>query len=208
METERHTCLFSFAWLAQIGPRYLRRRSHRRVRIVGWICDGLLDDSRHLLCCGDSARTGGVPILDQDAVSRMQHWLDSLSSQNPTMTDLWWFLPFGFILTVLIESPVLWIGLPKLPFHRKLWFGFWLTACTYPVVVLVLPALMGGCSRGMYLLIAETFAPIAECWIFWIALRGKMDFARRDWIVSFATIVVANLASFIIGEVLWINGFI
>jgi len=35
-----------------------------------------------------------------------------------------------------------------------------------------------------------------------------MDFARRDWIVSFATIVVANLASFIIGEVLWINGFI
>ena len=135
----------------------------------------------------------------------MQHWLDSLSMQTPKMTDLWWFLPFGFVLTVLIESPILWIGLPKLPFHRKLWIGFWLTACTYPVVVLVLPALMVGLSRGIYLLIAETFAPIAECCIFGIALRGTIDFARRDWIASFATIVVANLASFIIGEVLWIN---
>lgn len=208
MEAERDTGLFSFAWLAQIGPKHLRRRSDRRLRVVGWICDGLLDDSRHLLCRSDSARTGGVPISDQDVVSRMQYWLDSLSLQNPTMTDLWWFLPFGFILTVLIESPILWIGLPKLPFHRKLWFGVWLTACTYPVVVLVLPALMVGFSRGVYLLIAESFAPLAECCIFWLALRGTIDFARRDWIASFATIVVANLASFVIGENIWINGVI
>jgi hypothetical protein len=134
----------------------------------------------------------------------MQRWIDSLSMQNPTMSSLWWFLPFGYVLTILVESPVLWLFLPKLTIKQRLWNGVWLTACTYPIVVLVLPALMSECSRGAYLLIAETFAPIAECGLFWLAIRGTHAFDRRDWLVSFGTIVVANLASFAVGEMLWL----
>ena len=137
----------------------------------------------------------------------MQSWIDSLSLQNPPTADLWRFLPFGYVLTVLVESPFLWIFLPKLSFRQRLWNGIWLTACTYPIVVLVLPSLMVGYSRGQYLLIAETFAPLAECCVFWLAMKGAHELSRRDWALSFATITAANLASFAIGEALWINGF-
>ena len=138
----------------------------------------------------------------------MQTWIDSLSMQNPTVGNLWQFLPQGYVLTILIESPFLWMLLPKLLFSQRLWFGLWLTACTYPIVVLVLPTVMDGFSRGAYLLVAETFAPLAECCLFWLTVRGKHDFTRRDWIVSFTTITIANLASFAIGEVLWVTGVI
>ena len=136
----------------------------------------------------------------------MQNWIDSISMQNPPINELWRFLPFGFVLTVLIETPVLLLLLAKLTLKQRLWNGVWLTACTYPIVVLVLPALMAEYSRGVYLLIAETFAPIAECWVFWLAMQGKHEFKRRDWMISFTAIGVANLASFIVGEILWSNG--
>lgn len=136
----------------------------------------------------------------------MQYWIDSLALQNPSSTYLWRFLPFGFLLTVLVESPFLWFLLPKLNFGQRLWNGIWLTACTYPIVVLVLPSLLVGCSRGFYLLIAETFAPIAECCVFWLAMNGAYEFSRRDWTISFATIIAANLASFAVGEFLWVSG--
>ena len=55
-------------------------------------------------------------------------------------------------------------------------------------------------------MIAETFAPLAECCVFWLAMHGKVEFKKRDWIISFATITVANLTSFALGEILWISG--
>jgi hypothetical protein len=66
---------------------------------------------------------------------------------------------------------------------------------------------MGQCSRGSYLLVAESFAPIAECWIFWMAGFGTRKFERCDWMQSFAAIIAANLTSFALGEILWTNGF-
>ncbi len=115
---------------------------------------------------------------------------------------LWYFLPVGYLLTILVETPVLLVGLtPKLSAKQRLACGAWLTACTYPIVVLVFPALLEDSSRATYLFVAETFAPVAECLIFWLAFRGKGIFERRDWLRSFAAIVVANLASFGIGEV-------
>lgn len=137
----------------------------------------------------------------------MQSWIESLSMHNPPPSDLWRFLPFGFLLTVLIESPILWLLLPKLTNLQRGWTGVWLTACTYPIVVLVLPTLMVSASRGIYLLVAESFAPIAECWIFWVAGLGTREFERRDWVQSFAAITAANVASFAFGEILWVNGF-
>lgn len=116
--------------------------------------------------------------------------------------ELWYFLPFGYLLTILIETPILVVGLaPKLNSKQKLLCGVWLTACTYPVVVLVLPTLMFGFERWQYLALAETFAPVGECIIFWLVFRMKDLLEMTDWVRSFAAIVAANLASFGVGEI-------
>jgi hypothetical protein len=115
--------------------------------------------------------------------------------------DLWRFLLFGYILTVAVETPVLLLLLSK--HHapgRRLFAGLWLTACTYPVVVLVLPLVFEGSSRALYLAVAETFAPAAECALFYFAFGGKGGDGVR-W-RDFGTIVAANLLSFLAGEVL------
>jgi hypothetical protein len=116
-------------------------------------------------------------------------------------TELWYFLPFGYLLTILIETPILIFGLsPKLTFKQKLLCGVWLTACSYPIVVLVLPTVMVGFERWQYLAVAEVFAPVAECVIFWLAFRTKGLLDKGDWTRSLAAIAVANLASFGVGE--------
>ncbi|MBP6003382.1 MAG: hypothetical protein KA746_08125 [Pyrinomonadaceae bacterium] len=123
--------------------------------------------------------------------------------QNLPLGDLWAFLPFGYLLTILIETPVLLFGLsPKLTVRQKLLCGIWLTACTYPIVVLVLPAIFFDQSRELYLLVAEVFAPVAECVLFWVAFRGKGLLETGDWIRCMIAIVIANLASFGIGEII------
>jgi hypothetical protein len=126
---------------------------------------------------------------------------ESLANISPDY--LWYFLPLGYITTVFIETIILiFLFPPKLSLKQKILFGIWLTACTYPIVVLVLPPLLMETSRALYLLVAETFAPVGECLFFWLAFRGKEDFEQKDWIRSFIAIIVANLASFGIGEIL------
>ena len=112
--------------------------------------------------------------------------------------ELWQFLPVGYLLTIAIETPILFFGLS--PHHskpRRIFAGLWLTACTYPIVTLVLPLLLIDHSRAFYLLIAGTFAPVAECLLFWLAFGKEAKW--RD----FAVIVVANVASFLVGEVVF-----
>jgi hypothetical protein len=54
------------------------------------------------------------------------------------------FLPLGYVLSILVETPVLLIGLsPTHSLAAKLFAGVWLTACTYPIVVLAMPPLTG-----------------------------------------------------------------
>ncbi|MBX7060979.1 MAG: hypothetical protein K1X52_04915 [Pyrinomonadaceae bacterium] len=123
-----------------------------------------------------------------------------VQTQDLPLSELWYFLPFGYLVTILIETPILLAGLgSKFTFKQKLLSGIWLTACTYPIVVIVLPALFQGSPRGLYLTVAEIFAPVAECAIFWLAFRGT---EAVSWTRSFAVIIVANLASFGLGEVL------
>ena len=113
-------------------------------------------------------------------------------------SELWAFLPLGYLLTIAIETPILFFGLSA--HHskrRRIFAGLWLTACTYPIVTLVLPLWLIGYSRAFFLLIAEVFAPVAECLLFWLAF-GK-ETTWRD----FAVIVIANLASFLVGEAIW-----
>ena len=115
--------------------------------------------------------------------------------------ELWAFLPLGYLLSILIETPILVVGLSaRHPLRRKLFAGVWLTACTYPIVVLVLPLV--GMPRAGYLAVAETFAPVAECALFWMAFGEPSARGTASPWRDFAVIVVANLASFGIGEIL------
>jgi hypothetical protein len=118
-------------------------------------------------------------------------------------SELWRFLPLGYLLTIAIETPILFAGLSsRHPKSRRALAGVWLTACTYPVVTLVLPLLLANQSRATFLLAAETFAPAMECLLFWLAFDVQAELGRRSMWRDFAVIVAANLASFLVGELL------
>lgn len=117
--------------------------------------------------------------------------------------DLWRFFPLGYLVTILIETPILLIGLSsRHPIKWRLFAGVWLTACTYPIVVLVMPLIFRDASRAVYLIIAETFAPVAECGLFWLAYGKAEELGNRTMWQDFGAIVIANLASFVGGEIL------
>lgn len=129
---------------------------------------------------------------------------------GPDEADLWRLLPLGYVLTVALETPVLVLGLA--PYHslsRRLLAGIWLTACTYPIVILVLPQViwrpLGDAGYWPYVTIAEIFAPAAECYLFWLAFwhasnrQRSAGSSRRYLIRDFVTIVAANLVSFLFG---------
>src|SRR5262249_15618331 len=118
---------------------------------------------------------------------------------------LWKFLPLGYLLTVAIELPVLWWGLARRhPPRDRIAAGFWLTAVTYPIVVIAIPLAMGSeASRVLYLAIAETFAPVAECALFYLAYVRPLPPGRQETLRDMAAIIFANLASFGVGEAIW-----
>jgi hypothetical protein len=115
--------------------------------------------------------------------------------------SVWLLVICGYLLTVSIEIPILLTGMARKHGVRETVInGLFLTGFTYPVVVMVLPAAfsaMGIDNRVLYLAVAESFAPIAEV-LFFRFLIGKrlMSSIDRDAVV----IVIANLASFLLGE--------
>jgi hypothetical protein len=124
----------------------------------------------------------------------------------PDEADLWRLLPIGYLLTIALETPVLIVGLsPRHNIARRLLAGVWLTACTYPIVILVLPQViwrpLGEAGYWPYIIVAETFAPLAECAVFWLAFSGggSADSPRGSLFRDFAAIITANLVSFLLG---------
>ncbi len=117
--------------------------------------------------------------------------------------ESWRFLWIGYLFTVAVETIVLVVGLSKR--HRlrdRLLAGVWLNACSYPIVVLVFPYLIWApFGHAAYLAVSEVFAPVAECTLFWLAFGESKERFRRSMYQDLGTIVVANLASFLIG--LW-----
>ena len=108
----------------------------------------------------------------------------------------------GYLLTVAVETAVLLAGLSRRhPVRARLFAGAWLTACTYPVVWLVLPPLFE--TRTAYLVVAEVFAPAAECVLFWVAFVRPLPPDRRATVRDLAAVVLANLASFGVGELVY-----
>jgi hypothetical protein len=127
----------------------------------------------------------------------------------------------GYLMTIAVETAVLLVCLSRR--HSvgvKLFAGVWLTACTYPVVWLVLPPLFE--DRWLYLLVAETFAPVAECAIFWFTFirrrpqqptddewwwSPRSSPERRATLRDMAAITLANLCSFGMGELIYATGW-
>jgi hypothetical protein len=116
--------------------------------------------------------------------------------------DCWKFLPYGYLFSIAIETPVLLVGLSlRHPWTDRLLAGIWLTACTYPIVSVALPLLMlPACPRWAYLAVSETFAPVAECALFWLAYGSAAQRWKRSMWQDLVAVVAANLASFLIGE--------
>ena len=110
----------------------------------------------------------------------------------------------GYLLTVAVELPVLVVLLSRRHhLKHRVFAGFWLTACTYPVVWLVIPQFIHpGTERGLYLAVAETFAPVGECFLFWLAFGKAEPRTRGALLRDFGAIVLANLLSFGLGELL------
>ena len=85
-----------------------------------------------------------------------------------TPGELWAWLVPGYVLTVAIEVPILLAGLDvRHGWRRRVAAGLWLTAVTYPVVVVALPLLLWPRAPYLvYLAVAESFAIAAECALF------------------------------------------
>jgi hypothetical protein len=115
--------------------------------------------------------------------------------------ELWRFLPVGYLLTIAIETPILLLGLSRHhPKQATLARGH-LADCVYlSDRHTCAAALLVNQSRAVFLLVAELFAPVAECVLFWLAFGKEAKW--RD----FAVIVIANLASFLAGELF--NAFV
>jgi hypothetical protein len=131
--------------------------------------------------------------------------LDLAGPSRPTSRpgDLWFFFPIGYLFTVAVETPVLLIGLTRrLSFKQRLFAGLWLTACTYPIVVLVLPIVLSSFSRSTYLLVAEVFAALGECALFLVAFKGQLESGFTARLRNCGVIIAANVLSFIGGELL------
>ena len=116
--------------------------------------------------------------------------------------QLWRFLPIGYVLTVALEMPVLLLGLSrKYPLKHRIFAGFWINAVSYPIVVLTLPVLFDAAThRWLYTVVAETFAPAVECLLFAVLFHRKNEITWKQRTQDFATIIGANLFSFLFGD--------
>jgi len=110
------------------------------------------------------------------------------------------FFPVGYLATVAFETPWLLWGLSAPASRRqKVFASFWLTACTYPIVAIVLPLLFSNWPSNyhLYLLLAESFAITAECALFTCAFRS---ISTPSQIRNAVVIAIANLSSFGFGS--------
>ncbi|HEY9776285.1 MAG TPA: hypothetical protein V6C81_21155 [Planktothrix sp.] len=127
--------------------------------------------------------------------------MDNLFLLQGTPLALAAYFMRGCLTSIAIETPVLCVGLSRRhTMLQRIFAGIWLTTCSYPIVMLFLPHLINPGNRGLYLGVAETFAPISECAIFWLMFGSRAQFGKRSMYRDFAVIVLANLLSFGFGQ--------
>ena len=122
-------------------------------------------------------------VLAEDTVSAQDIHIDQMTLPAIIMSAL-----SGYVLSVVVETPVLLACLSRRhPLQDRLFAGVWLTACSYPVVSLVIPSVIDPRQYWIpYLCIAETFAPLSECIVFWLAFGEKAEWGRRSFIKIWA----------------------
>ena len=116
-----------------------------------------------------------------------------------------WLLAGAWAATIAIETAVLAALLSARHGWRvRLFAGAWLSGCTLPIVWLVLPEVLPATlPRAAFLAVAESFAPLAECALFWWACIRPRPRDTRATVRDLAAIGAANLASFAVGEAAW-----
>jgi hypothetical protein len=109
----------------------------------------------------------------------------------------------ALLLTLAIEIPIAAGGLARwylVAPRRRVLIAAGASLVTHPIVWFVLPGLLVPVAGSLgYLLVAEAFAWLTEAGIFWLA-------ARRDPVGLLLLSLVANLASFGFGGLLWAAG--
>lgn len=123
----------------------------------------------------------------------------------PTPVQLWRVLIVGYVLTTALETPILVFGLSRRhSLLKRILAGLWLNACSYPVVALAFPYwFWAPYGRGVYLAVAEIFAPLSECALFWMACGAGLRSPGRSFLRDMSAIVTANLVSFLLGASLF-----
>src|ERR1041385_1621052 len=112
----------------------------------------------------------------------------------PELSDLLRVCVLGYLFSISVETPILMVGLSQRHAMRRRFFaGLWLTACTYPIVSIVFFTMFE--DRTTFLWVAETFAPVAECALFWAAFGERQYWNTRSMWRDFLVITLANLAS-------------
>lgn len=115
----------------------------------------------------------------------------------------------GYLLTISLETPVLFAGLRGRYTNREILVaGAALTACSYPFVAVIFPMIWNPYENyNTYILVSEIFAPVSECAVFAKFFQCRKALSKRERFLDFAVIVAANLFSYLTGELLKSLGF-
>ena len=110
-----------------------------------------------------------------------------------------------YLFTILIETPVLLVGVSRRhALAARLFAGVWLTACSYPVLWLVLPKLTRstpiGTMQGLGSAVGKAGVAIMECGLFYLAFDSGTR-SRSATLQDMIAVTAANLASWGLGEV-------
>ncbi|MBI5831749.1 MAG: hypothetical protein HZB16_05465 [Armatimonadetes bacterium] len=112
----------------------------------------------------------------------------------------------GYALGVVVETPVLLATLsPAHGWRRRCAAGLWLTACTYPLLVMVLPVFIDpDTAWTRYVVVGEVAVAVTESALFYLAFNRGTQRPRRWLVQDVVAVVLANLASYLVGR--WVYG--
>lgn len=122
--------------------------------------------------------------------------LDPLTLTRITVT--------GYLLTISIETPVLLFGLAnRYSIKEKLFAGALLTGFSYPFVAVFFSMIWNPYKDyATYVTVSEIFAPLSECLLFALLFQTRKKLSARERTIDFAVVVLANLLSYLSGELM------
>ncbi len=110
----------------------------------------------------------------------------------------------GYLLTISIETPVLVVGLGnRYSMKEKLFAGAFLTGFSYPFVAVFFPLIWNPYTQySIYVTVSEIFAPLSECLLFALLFQRRKTLRGREKVMDLVIVVLANLVSYVSGEIM------